>query len=157
MSDLDPQAQNARRYPRAIAEDEIESLPQMNWNNGIGTKIFLTQERDDARYFRHGMMYVEPQHGEVHWFQANFDETQYCISGMMRVRAQDRGGREVILEIGPGEVLYLPAGFTYTMEPTGQESRLLFTSGPSPRPGIVEQNHTASSCGACGDRGWKNE
>lgn len=139
MPPTDFQEENSRRFPRVISEAEIESLPQMNWNTGIGTKIFLTRERDDARYFRHGMMYVEPDHGEVNWFQSNFDETQYCISGMMRVRAQDRTGREVVLEIGPGEVIYLPAGFTYTMEPTGQESRLLFTSGPSPRPGIVEQ------------------
>ena len=139
MTQHDPMAQNGRRYPRAISEAEIESLPHLNWADGIGTKIFLSQERDDARYFRHGMMYVEPRHDDVNWFQSNFDETQYCISGMMRVRARDRRDKEIVLEIGPGEVLYLPAGYNYAMEPTGQESRLMFTSGPSPRPGIVEQ------------------
>lgn len=139
MTQYDPMARNARRYPRAISAAEIESLPQLNWAEGIGTKIFLSQERDDARYFRHGMMYVGPSHDEVNWFQSNFDETQYCISGMMRVRVRDRREKEIVLEIGPGEVLYLPAGYEYTMDPTGQDSRLLFTSGPSPRPGIVEQ------------------
>jgi mannose-6-phosphate isomerase-like protein (cupin superfamily) len=135
----DANAENARRYPRAMSNDYIESLPQMNWNDGIGTKIFLSRELDDARYFRHGMMYVEPDHGEVGWFQSNFDETQYCIEGMMRVVAKDRTGKEVVLEIGPGEVLYLPAGYSYKMVPTGVRSRVMFTSGPSPRPGIVEQ------------------
>jgi ethanolamine utilization protein EutQ (cupin superfamily) len=138
MSDYDPMASNARRYPRVITEDEITALPRLEFNTGIDTAIFLSRERDDARYFRQGYCYMEPDHEPYHWDQTNFDETHYCLEGQIRLRVRDREDREVILEAAEGEHIYLPAGYAYTLEATGVQSRFFWSSGPSPRPGLVE-------------------
>lgn len=138
MSEYDPTAPNARRYPRVITEAEISGLPRLEFNTGIDTAIFLSRERDDARYFRQGYCYMEPAHEPYHWDQTNFDETHYCLEGQIRLRVEDKEGREVILEAGVGEHIYLPAGYAYTLEATGTRSVFFWSSGPSPRPGLVE-------------------
>ncbi|MCW2944972.1 MAG: hypothetical protein JWR24_1689 [Actinoallomurus sp.] len=138
MTDYDPAAPNARRYPRVITTDEIESMPRLPFNKGIDTAIFLSRERDDARYFRQGVCFMEPDHSPYHWEQADFDETHYCLKGQIRLRVRDARGREIVLEATQGEHIYLTAGYAYTLEATGVESAFFWTSGPSPRVGIVE-------------------
>jgi ethanolamine utilization protein EutQ (cupin superfamily) len=138
MAEYDPHAPNARRYPRVIDEDEISAMPRLEFNTGIDTAIFLSRERDDARYFRQGYCYMEPDHGPYSWDQVNFDETHYCLKGMIRLHVRDAAGREITLEAGEGEHIYLPAGYSYTLEATGVQSTFFWTSGPSPRAGLVE-------------------
>lgn len=138
MAKYDPMAPNARRYPRVTTSDEIAAMPRLKFNTGIDTAIFLSLERDDARYFRQGVCYQEPDHGEYRWEQTNFDETHWCLKGKLRVRVRDADGREIVLEAGPGEHIYCPAGFVYTIESTGVETAFLWTSGPSPKVGLVE-------------------
>ena len=138
MPDHDPTAPNGRRYPRVIDTDEIESLPRLEFNTGIDTAIFLSRERDDARYFRQGYCWMEPDHGPYNWDQTHFDETHDCLYGMIRLIVKDRDGREITLEAGQGEHIYLPAGYDYTLVATGVKSAFFWTSGPSPRPGLVE-------------------
>lgn len=138
MPQYDPTAPFARRYPRVITPDEIESMPRLQFNTGIDTAIFLSSERDDAKHFRQGYCFQEPDHGHYHWDQTNFDETHYCLKGKIRLRVRDADGREVVLEAEQGEHIYLPAGYAYTLEPTGIESAFFWTSGPSPRYGLVE-------------------
>ena len=138
MSDYDASRPNARRYPRVLTMNDIASMPRLEFNTGIDTGLFLSQERDDARYFRQGICFAKPDHAPVNWNQANFDETQFCLTGMIRLRVRDARGREVLLEAAPNEHIYLPAGYTYTLENTGIESTFLWTSGPSAPVGIVE-------------------
>jgi ethanolamine utilization protein EutQ (cupin superfamily) len=138
MSDYDPMAANARRYPRVIGMDEISTMPRLQFNEGIDTAIFLSRERDDARYFRQGVCWMEPDHAGYSWDQTNFDETHYCLEGMIRLRVKDASGREVVLEAAQGEHIYLPGGYAYSLEATGVKSAFFWTSGPSPRPGLVE-------------------
>jgi uncharacterized cupin superfamily protein len=138
LTDYDPTAPNARRYPRVIDEEEISGVPFLEFNDGIGTRIFLSRERDDARYFRQGYCYQEPGHGDYHWDQNNFDETHYVLEGRIRLRVEDAAGRQIVLEAVEGEHIYLPGGFKYTIEDTGVKTRFFWTSGPSPRPGLVE-------------------
>jgi hypothetical protein len=137
-SSYDPSAPNARRYPRVIAPDEITAMPRLEFNTGIDTAIFLSRERDDARYFRQGYCWMEPDHAPYAWDQTNFDETHFCIQGMIRLLVRDASGREVVLEAREGEHIYLPAGYAYKLEATGVKSAFFWTSGPSPRPGLVE-------------------
>ena len=138
MDDYDPSAPNARRYPRVITVSEIEELPRLKFNTGIHTAIFLSRERDDARYFRQGYCFQETDHLPYHWDQANFDETHYVLKGKVRLIVKDADGREVTLEAGPGEHIYLPGGYDYTLVPTGVETTFFWTSGPSPRVGLAE-------------------
>lgn len=138
MADYDPLAPNARRYPRVITAGEIDSMPRLTFNRGIETNIFLSRERDDARYFRQGYCYYEADHDGFNWTQSNFDETHYCLEGKIHLRVRDANGREVVLEAKQGEHIYLPAGYEYTLEPTGVKTVFFWCSGPSPRAGVVE-------------------
>ena len=138
MSNYDASRPNARRYPRVLTLNDIASMPRLEFNTGIDTGLFLSQERDDARYFRQGICFAKPDHEPVNWNQTNFDETQFCLTGMIRLRVRDARGREVVLEAAPNEHIYLPAGYTYTLEKSGIASTFLWTSGPSAPVGIVE-------------------
>jgi len=81
LPDHDPKAKNAMRYPKVIDEAEIDALPRLEFNTGIDTAIFISRERDDARYFRHGYCYMEPDHGDYHWDQSNFDDRTSASKG----------------------------------------------------------------------------
>jgi len=136
MAEYDPSAANARRYPRVIDMEEISALPRLAFNTGIETAIFLSRERDDARYFRQGVCWQEPDHLPYNWHQVDFDETHYVLKGKISLRVKDADGREVVLEATQGEHIYLPGGYTYTLEATGVETAFFWTSGPSPRTGL---------------------
>jgi len=138
MPDYDPNAPNARWYPRVITMDEISTMPRLQFNKGIDTAIFLSQERDDARHFRQGVCWQEHDHSPYNWNQTNFDETHYCLKGKIRLRVKDAEGREIVLEATAGEHIYLPGGYEYTLEATGVDTAFFWTSGPSPRFGLVE-------------------
>lgn len=128
----------SQRYPKVMSPDDIAAMPRLQFAKGIDTAIFVSQEREDSRWFRHGICYAQADHEPVHWYQANFDETQCCISGKITLRVEDANGRQIVLEAAPGEHVYLPGGYTYTLEANGAEYSFLWTSGPSNRVGIVE-------------------
>jgi hypothetical protein len=134
----DPMMPNARRFPRVITPGEIDAMPRLAFNRGIGTAIFLSRERDDARYFRQGYCYMERDHEPYNWKQLDFDETHYCLQGKIRLVVRDASGRRVVLEAKEGEHIYLPAGYDYTLEATGVKTIFFWSSGPSPRAGVVE-------------------
>jgi mannose-6-phosphate isomerase-like protein (cupin superfamily) len=138
MPEYDPSAPGARRYPRVIVPEEIDKLPRLEFNTGIETSIFLSRERDDARYFRQGYCYGEPDHKPYHWDQKDFDETHYVLEGRIHLVVEDAAGRSIVLEAAQGEHIYLPAGYKYTLEATGERFVFFWSSGPSPRPGLVE-------------------
>lgn len=138
MTKLDPYAYSNTRYPRVITSQEIETMPRMIFEEGIDNAIFLSMERDDARHFRQGYCFQKAKHTPYTWKQSDFDETHYCLRGKIRLRVKDAAGREVVLEAGVGEHIYLPAGYEYTLEPTGVDTAFFWTSGPSPRRGLTE-------------------
>ncbi|MGU3438137.1 hypothetical protein ACNHUS_34655 [Actinomycetes bacterium M1A6_2h] len=137
----DPFAPNARRYPRVIDEPEIDALPLLEYSRGIETAIFITRERDDARYFRQGYCTIEVDAQPYEWFAPHFDESQFCLQGVIRVEATDADDRTVILEAGPGEHLLLPAGYRYRWVPTAKRTTMLWTSGPSGRIGLSAREY----------------
>lgn len=127
---------NSRRYPRVIAPTEIEQLPTLEYSPGIVTTIFITRERDDARYFRQGFCTIEIEAEPYEWHGTNFDESQFCLEGLIRVEVRDAEGTSVTLEAGPGEHMLLPAGYHYRWVPTGLHTTMLWTSGPSAPRGL---------------------
>ena len=138
MSDNHRTKPVSARVPKVITNKEIESMPRLEFNTGIETAIFISREREDARYFRQGICYAKADHQPINWFQANFDETQFCLSGKITLRVEDGSGKKIVLEAGAGEHIYLPAGFTYTLEANGADYTFFWVSGPSNAPGIVE-------------------
>jgi hypothetical protein len=138
MTDYDPTEPNARRYPRVITMAEIVEMPRLQFNTGIDTTIFLSREADDARYFRQGVCFPGADHAPYSWDQVDFDETHYVLKGKIRLRVRDAEDREVVYEAETGEHIYLPGGYYYTLECTGVDSAFFWSSGPSPRNGLVD-------------------
>lgn len=138
MPEYDPNAPNARRYPRVITDDDIAEMPRLKFNTGITTAIFLSREADDARYFRQGICYCEPGHKPYSWDQLDFDETHYVLWGKIHLRIRDSNKREIVYEAKEREHIYLPGGYYYTLETTGIDSAFFWSSGPSPRNGLVD-------------------
>ena len=103
MSEYDTSATSDRRFPRVITMKEILSLPVLPFEKGIGTAIFLSQERDDARHFRQGICWQTVDHDPYKWNQTNFDETHYCLKGKIRLKVKDAEGRVITLEAAQGE------------------------------------------------------
>jgi mannose-6-phosphate isomerase-like protein (cupin superfamily) len=153
MSEYDPYATSDRRYPRVVTMQEILSLPRLQFQPGIDTAIFLSQERDDARYFRQGICWQTPDHVPYCWHQKDFDETHYCLKGKIRLLVKDAEGRQITLEATQGEHIYLPAGYEYTLVPTGVETAFFWSSGPSPRYGLAEIPEYSNSLTALRDGG----
>jgi ethanolamine utilization protein EutQ (cupin superfamily) len=157
MTEYNAMDEDARRYPRVINTKEIESQPVLPFAKGIGTCIFLSQERDDARHFRQGYCFGEAGHDDYHWDQANFDETHYCLEGKIRLKVEDASGRVIYLEAGIGEHIYLPGGYKYTLESTGMKTTFFWTSGPSPRYGLVEAPEFSEKMRSLRNGGNENE
>jgi hypothetical protein len=135
-------APNARRFPRVIEPAEIETMPRLELNTGIGMAVFLSRERDDALYFRQGYCWMEPDHAGYEWDQLNFDEAEYCLEGLIRLHVWDAAGREIVLEAGPDEHIYLPGGYRYKLVATGVRTRFFWSSGPSPRRGMSARQYS---------------
>lgn len=138
MTTYDPQARNARRYPRVTSVSEMDTMPRLLFNTGIDTAIFLCTEKDDARHFRQGICYQEAGHLPYHWDQTNFDETHFVLEGKIRLRCEDGAGKIVYLEASEGEHIFCPAGFKYTLETSGVYTKFFWTSSPSPSYGLIE-------------------
>ena len=60
------------------------------------------------------------------------------FEGKIRLKVEDAAGRIIYLEAATGEHIYLPGGYKYTLENTGVKTTFFWTSGPSPRYGLVE-------------------
>src|SRR3979411_753856 len=112
---LEREAYSEVRYPRIIKRKEIEPLPRMMFSRGCGTSVFLSPERDDARYFMQGLCFHDADMDECSWIEDAGDEAYFCISGVIRVGVRDGAGKEITLDIEEGEHAYLPAGYTYTL------------------------------------------
>jgi oxalate decarboxylase/phosphoglucose isomerase-like protein (cupin superfamily) len=125
-----------RRYPRVITFEEIKAMPRLPFARGCESGVFISRERDDARYFYQGLCFHDPDMGEYKWMQSNWDETYYCMKGVLRVKVEDDSGRSKVFDIKEGEHFYLPAGYTYTLMPSGVESINFWTLGPAFKAGL---------------------
>jgi hypothetical protein len=125
-----------KRYPRIITFGEIESMPRLPFSKGCASGVFISRERDDARYFYQGICFHDADMEEYRWEQSNWDETYYCMKGTLRVNVEDAAGNEKLFDIEEGEHFYLPAGYTYTLKASGKESLNFWTLGPAFKAGL---------------------
>jgi hypothetical protein len=74
---------------------------------------------------------------EFVWDQSSWDETYYCLKGVLKLGVVDKDGNETELVMNEGEHGYLPAGYTYILRPSGVESINFWTLGPVLNVGLV--------------------
>jgi hypothetical protein len=125
-----------RRYPRLIAREEIEAMPRMPFSKNCESAIFISRERDDARFFYQGMCFHGADMEDFKWMQSAWDESYYCVKGVLRLAVSDDTGREKVFDINEGEHFYLPAGYTYTLMASGIDSINFWTMGPAFKAGL---------------------
>jgi mannose-6-phosphate isomerase-like protein (cupin superfamily) len=125
-----------KRWPRVMTMDDITALPRFNFRKGLYSHVFISREKDEARYFMQGIQMHAADHEPFEWEQDAWDEGYRTISGVMRCRCRDGSGREIVLEASEGEHMYLPAGYWYTLEPTGIETVAFWTVAPCLKQGI---------------------
>ncbi|MEZ5121358.1 MAG: hypothetical protein R2736_07260 [Solirubrobacterales bacterium] len=133
---LDVRERSDRRYPGVITFAEIEAMPRLPFSEGCASGIFISRERDDARYFYQGMCFHGADMGEFRWDQSNWDESYYCIKGVLRVLVEDHVGNSKLFDVQETEHFYLPAGYTYTLKPSGIDSINFWTLGPAFKQGL---------------------
>jgi hypothetical protein len=125
-----------KRWPRVITMDDITELPRFNFARGLYSQVFISREKDDARYFVQGLQFHAADHEAFEWEQDAWDEGYRTVKGVMRCVARDGSGREVVLEAAEGEHMYLPAGYFYRLENTGIESIAFWTVAPNLKRGL---------------------
>ncbi len=125
-----------RRYPRVITHEEIKQMPRMAFSKNCESAVFISRERDDARYFYQGICFHGADMEDFEYFQAAWDESYYCVKGLLRVAVRDAAGREKVYDIHEGDHFYLPAGFEYTLKASGVESINFWTMGPAFKAGL---------------------
>ncbi|MBI3925828.1 MAG: cupin domain-containing protein [Armatimonadetes bacterium] len=88
-----------------------------------GGEMYLAtvQKFPIAKTISGGVMTLEPGAlREMHW-HPNADEWQYVISGRFRMTVFASKGRARTVEMGPGDVGYVPMGMGHYLENIGQE------------------------------------
>ena len=115
-------------------------MPRLPFSKGCASGVFISRERDDARYFYQGLCFHAPDMEEYKWMQSSWDETYYCMKGVLRVAVTDDTEREKVFDIKQGEHFYLPAGYTYTLKASGVESINFWT----PRAGLQGRPQAAA-------------
>ena len=125
-----------RRYPRLITREQIEAMPRMPFSERCESAIFISRERDDARFFYQGLCFHAADMEDFKWMQSAWDESYYCVEGVLRLAVSDDTGREKVFDIQQGQHFYLPAGYTYTLRASGVDSVNFWTMGPAFKAGL---------------------
>lgn len=122
--------------PKVITHEETHRRPVWEMSKGMNTYMRITTEIEGAQNAIQGWCEHEPDAEPMVWDQANWDELFFCVKGRLKVIAEDKDGKKKELIAKEGESMFLPAGFTYTLMPTGEPSVNLWTATPPPPKGI---------------------
>jgi hypothetical protein len=122
--------QRANRFPRHTRFSEIEKMPRLQFSKGCESGIFISRERDEARFYSQGLCFHDADMEDLVWDETSWDEAFYCIKGQLRVLVSDIEGNEAEFVVEEGDHFWAPAGYKYTMKATGVESINFWTMAP---------------------------
>lgn len=122
--------------PKVITHEETHRRPVWEFSKGCNSYLRISRELDGAQNAIQGWCEHDPDMEPFSWKQANWDELFFCVKGSLKVIAEDGDGNKKELLAKEGESIFLPAGFTYTLEPTGEPSVNFWTVAPVPHNGI---------------------
>ena len=122
--------------PTVITMEETHRRPRWEFSKGMNTYMRICTEIEGSRNAIQGWCEHEPDFEPMIWDQANWDELFFCVKGSIKVHVEDRDGSTKDLVAHEHESMFLPAGFRYTLLPTGEVSVNLWTATPVPPIGI---------------------
>jgi len=126
----------AKPKPKVITLEETHRRPLWEFSKGMNTYMRVSTEMDGARNVIQGWCEHAPDLEPMIWDQANWDEIFFCAKGSLKVLAEDRDGNKMELVAKEHETMFLPAGFKYTLLPTGEPAVNVWTAAPVPGNGI---------------------
>lgn len=132
--------------PEVVTHDETEQLPVWHFSDGCRTYPRITLERNGAANMVQGWCEHDADMEPFSYDQDNWDETYFCVKGTLKVIAEDDDGNSKELIAEEGESIFLPAGYRYTVAPSGEDSVNLWHVAPVPGTGLA----------ALGDLGFNN-
>lgn len=122
--------------PTVITHEETHRRPVWEFSTGMNTYMRICTEIEGSRNAIQGWCEHEPDFEPMIWDQANWDELFFCVKGSLKVIAKDKDGKTKELIAKEAESMFLPAGFNYTLLPTGEPAVNLWTATPPPPRGI---------------------
>lgn len=118
------------RFPRLFSLAEIEAMPGIAFSEGAASTIFISRERDGARYFSQGITTLKADAKDIVWQETSWDEAFYCMEGEFRIVVTDVDGIELEFTVRAGEFFWAPAGYLYAVKSTGVEAKVQLTTAP---------------------------
>ena len=122
--------------PSVITHEDTHKRPVWEFSSGMNTYMRICTEIEGARNAIQGWCEHDPDFEPMIWDQANWDELFFCVKGSIKVTAKDKNSKTMELLAKEHESMFLPAGFNYTLLPTGESSVNLWTATPPPPRGI---------------------
>ena len=120
-----------RQHPALLTQTELDRFPCHDLTDGLKVSITTTHDYPGLRPCRQGYCYGSATHSPFRFHANNFDETHHILTGTIQIETQDPVGRTRTLKATAGQHLTLPAGYTYTVQPTGTPYTTLWTSTPA--------------------------
>jgi len=126
----------AKKQPEVITHEETKQLPAWHFSDGCKSYVRISLERNGAANVIQGWCEHDADMEPLSWDQDNWDETYFCVEGSLKVIVEDDEGNSKELVAEEGESIWLPAGFRYTLEPTGEPAVNLWHVAPVPGTGL---------------------
>ncbi|MFN8218014.1 MAG: hypothetical protein U0R71_15575 [Solirubrobacterales bacterium] len=123
------------RRPKMITAKEIEEMPRLRFVKGMESGIFVSKERDGARYYSQGYCFHDADMDDLVWDEIGWDESFLCVKGKLLVIVEDTDGKTAEYEVEEGDHFWAPAGYKYTLRATGVDSINFWTMGPVMKSG----------------------
>lgn len=123
------------RVPKLIPFAEIEAMPRLRFVRGMESGVFVSKERDGARYFSQGLCFHDADMDDLVWDETGWDEAFLCLKGKLLVLIEDADGNTAEYEVNEGDHFWAPAGYKYTLRATGVDSINFWTMGPVMKSG----------------------
>lgn len=118
------------RYPRHIRHKEIEAMPRLQFSKGCESGVFISRERDEARFYSQGLCFHAADMDDLVWQETSWDEAFYCMKGQLLVQVVDAEGNKAKFTVDEGDHFWAPAGYKYTLKASGVESINFWTMAP---------------------------
>jgi mannose-6-phosphate isomerase-like protein (cupin superfamily) len=126
---------HAIRFPRLYRPDEIAAMPRIAFSKGVEAAWFVSREREGSRHYSQGVAFHAADAEPVVWQATSWDELMCCLSGAIRVVVTDAAGSKLPFLLEVGDYIWLPAGYQYSVESTGEEATSLVTTAPQMKSG----------------------
>lgn len=118
------------RYPRHMKHEDIATMPRLRFVPGMESGIFVSRERDESRFYSQGLCFHDADMDPLVWDEVSWDEAFYCMKGQLIVAVKDHEGNEAEFVVDEGDHFWAPAGYTYTLKPSGVDSINFWTMAP---------------------------